>query len=70
MARWITQTLHVNKEAEIVLLGGKVIIQIADNQGWDGFATFEPKTPEDAASMSIALRIAAKRLDEIGKGMA
>lgn len=69
MARWIDQTLHVSDNAEIVLLPDKVIIQIANNLGWDGGATFEPKTREDANAMAIALRLAAKRLEEIGKGL-
>ena len=69
MARWIDQTLHVSDRAEIVLMGDQVVIQIADNQGWDGYATFRPEDAEDAASMSIALRLAAKRLEEIGKGL-
>ena len=69
MARWIEQTLHVSEQAEIVLLGDKVIIQLANNQGWDGAATFEPKDREDANGMAISLRLAAKRLEEIGKGL-
>ena len=69
MAHWIDQTLHVSDQAEIVLKSDRVIVQIADNQGWDGYATFRPVDAEDAASMSIALRLAAKRLEEIGKGM-
>jgi hypothetical protein len=70
MARWIPQTFHVSDKAEIVLLDGSVIIQIADNQGWGGAAVFEPKDREEANSMAISLRLAAKRLEEIGKEMA
>jgi hypothetical protein len=69
MARWIDQTLHVSPKAEIVLCENRVVIQIADNQGWDGYASFEPSSREDSASMSIALRLAAKRIEEIGKGL-
>ena len=69
MAHWIDQTLHVNDKAEIILKGDRVIVQIADNQGWDGYATFRPKDFNEAASMSIALRLAAKRVEDIGKGM-
>lgn len=69
MARWIDQTLHVSNNAEIVLRSGSVVIQIADNQGWDGYATFQPKTREDAASMALSLRLAAKHLEEVGKGI-
>lgn len=69
MARWIDQTLHVSQDAEIVLKAGSVVIQIADNQGWDGFATFYPKSREDAQSMALSLRLAAKHLEEVGKGL-
>jgi hypothetical protein len=67
MAHWIDQTLHVSDKAEIILMGDQVVIQIAENQGWDGYATFHPVDYEDAATMSIALRLAAKRIEEIGK---
>ena len=69
MARWIDQTLHVSRQAEIVLRDGSVLIQTADNQGWDGYATFTPTSQEDAATMALSLRLAAKHLEEIGKGM-
>lgn len=69
MARWIDQTLHVSEAAEIVLQSKSVTIQIADNQGWDGFATFAPKSSEDAVTMALSLRLAAKHLEEIGKGL-
>jgi hypothetical protein len=69
MARWIDQTLHVSDTAEIVLRSQSVLIQIADNQGWDGYATFTPKSLEDAATMALSLRLAAKHLEEIGKGL-
>ena len=69
MARWIDQTLHVSREAEIILREGSVVIQIGDNQGWDGYATFRPANQEDAATMALSLRLAAKHLEEIGKGL-
>jgi hypothetical protein len=69
MARWINQTFHVSKDAEIVLCEDLVIIQIADNQGWDGYATFEPKSEEDARTQALALRLAAKHIEDIGKGL-
>lgn len=69
MAQWINQTLHVCETAEIILAGDHVRIQIAPNQGWDGYAFFQPRNPEEAARMSIALRLAAKRLEDIGKGL-
>lgn len=67
MARWIDQTLHVSREAEIILREGSVVIQVADNQGWDGYATFRPSSREDAATMALSLRLAAKHLEEVGK---
>mgnify|MGYP003613120036 CR=1 FL=1 len=63
MARWIDQTLHVSDRAEIVLRSGSVKIQIAENQGWDGFAVFCPESQEDAATMALSLRLAAKHLE-------
>lgn len=69
MAQWINQTLHVSETAEIVLADDHVRIQIADNQGWNGYATFRPLDQDEAARMSIALRMAAKRVEEIGKGL-
>lgn len=69
MARWINQTLHVSQDAEIVLKENSVVVQIADNQGWDGFATFDPSSREEAATMALSLRLAAKHLEEIGKGL-
>lgn len=69
MAHWINQTLHVNQEAEILLMEYRVIIQTAGNQGWDGAAVFSPINRDDAFAQAIALRLAAKRLEEIGKAM-
>lgn len=69
MARWINQTLHVSGEAEIVLREDSVVVQIADNQGWGGFATFRPESQADVAAMCLSLRLACKRLEEIGKGL-
>ena len=69
MARWIDQTLHVSDQAEIILKSESVVIQIADNQGWDGRATFEPESQEDATTMALSLRLAAKHLEEIGKDL-
>jgi len=69
MARWINQTLHVSGQAEIILRDDSVLIQIADNQGWDGGATFKPESQEDAVTMALSLRLAAKHLEEIGKAL-
>jgi hypothetical protein len=69
MARWIPQTLHVSDEAEILLGAGGVWIGHSD-QETPSPATFDPKDREEANSMAIALRLAAKRLEEIGKEMA
>lgn len=66
MARWITQTYKVNDDAEIEVGAGEV---------WVGHPThpagaiFKPKDLADAMAMSIALRAAAKRLEEIGKAI-
>lgn len=69
MARWIPQTLHVSEDAAILLGGMGVWIGHPD-EGHPSPATFDPKDREEANSMAIALRLAAKRLEEIGKEMA
>lgn len=68
MAQWIRQTLHINDDAEIVL--GEIGVWIGNaDDGHPEPARFNPETREDAESMAIALRLAAKRLEEIGKGL-
>ena len=73
MARWISQTLHVSDTAEILLGQEGIWIGHPDRDDPDGPApepaTFDPKDREEANSMAIALRLAAKRLEEIGKGL-
>ena len=64
MARWITQTYRIDELSEIEISESGVVI--SDRSGL-GFATFEPKDLQDAMGMSIALRAAAKRLEDIGK---
>ena len=66
MARWITQTYKVNQDCEI---------EVSEADVWIGHpnqpagALFAPKDHQDAMAMSIALRAAAKRLEEIGKAL-
>ena len=70
MARWIDQTLHVNDDAEVSLLGDAVWIGKAEVEDrLPQPALFAPTTREDANAMAISLRMAAKRLEEIGKGL-
>jgi len=65
MALWITQTLDINARARIILESKYVTIgDVAQ-----GAAVFMPSTREEANSQAIALRLAAKRLEEIGKGL-
>jgi len=66
MARWITQTFSIDENAEIQLCGD--MVNISDSSGC-GLAVFKPKNLQDAMGMSIALRAAAKRLEDIGKGL-
>lgn len=66
MARWITQALHVSPVAEITLFEDWVKIGDPCDKGP---AFFEPETRDDANAMAIALRLAAKRLEDIGKGL-
>lgn len=71
MARWIPQTLHVSEKAEIILGQDGVWIGLGGNEDQlETSAVFEPQDREEANSMAIALRLAAKRLEEIGKGLA
>ncbi|MBA4274815.1 MAG: hypothetical protein C0436_04080 [Alphaproteobacteria bacterium] len=66
MARWITQTFSINTHAEIILNEDCVVI--GDPMELPS-AIFKPKDLQDAMGMSIALRAAAKRVEEIGKQM-
>lgn len=66
MARWITQTFTIDNNAEIVLHEDYVVI--SDPRELPS-AIFKPKDLQDAMGMSIALRAAAKRLEDIGKRM-
>lgn len=65
MARWITQTLSIHARAQIILESKFVTIGDVGN----GCAVFMPETREDANAQAIALRLAAKRLEDIGKGL-
>lgn len=65
MARWITQTLSINARAQVILEAG--FVTIGDVK--QGCAVFMPETRDDANSQAIALRLAAKRLEDIGKGL-
>lgn len=67
MARWITQTLDIDARARVTIESGFVVIGSAEDQ--PGPACFLPESREDANAMAIALRLAAKRLEEIGKGL-
>lgn len=70
MAQWIRQTLSVNEEVEIVLCDKSVIVGTPEGHfRKHGFAFFTPLTREEANAMSVSLRLAAKRLEEIGKGL-
>ena len=63
MARWITQTLSIHARAQIILESKFVTISDIGN----GCAVFMPETRDDANAQAIALRLAAKRLEDIGK---
>lgn len=66
MALWITQILDINARAKVILEAR--FVTIGDQQG-QGPAVFAPTSREEANSQAIALRLAAKRLEEIGKGL-
>ena len=65
MARWISQNLNINARAQINLEAQFVTVGDLKN----GPAVFMPETRDEAEGMAISLRLAAKRLEEIGKGM-
>ena len=65
MARWIPQTYHINPRAQIIL--EPQFVTIGDCKS--GPAVFLPESMDDAFAMAIALRQAAKHLEEIGKGL-
>lgn len=69
MARWIQQTLDINPRA-CITIGERRIWIGGSGQYENGEAIFEPKDLADAQAMSLALRMAAKRLEDIGKGLA
>jgi hypothetical protein len=70
MARWITQILHLHQELEIELTSDTVRIGVPDHlDGRGGTGVFKPSTRDEANQMSIALKMAAKRLEDIGKGL-
>lgn len=71
MARWIEQRLRINDQAQIDLMEDQVWIGSADDpkESSGCEAQFKPATREDANAMSIALKMAAKRLEDIGKGL-
>lgn len=64
MARWITQTYSIDEYSEIEVAEDCVVVS---RPGGKDFALFRPKDLQDAMGMSIALRAAAKRLEDIGK---
>lgn len=69
MARWINQTLNVNRFAQIILEPDQVLISGGDPEV-ETSACFHPVNRDDANAMAIALRLAAKRLEDIGKVLA
>lgn len=69
MARWIEQTLRVNDSATIVIQEDGVWIAQGLGESAYSPARFIPTSRDDANGMAIALRLAAKRLEDIGKGM-
>lgn len=70
MARWIDQTLKLDASVQIDLTSDYVWIgSPEDPDVLPGPAMFHPASREEANRMSIALKMAAKRLEDIGKGL-
>lgn len=68
MARWLDQVLHIDRDTSVFI--GDRHIWIGTPDGKQGPAILCPKDLADAQAMSLALRMAAKRLEEIGKQLA
>lgn len=68
MAEWIKQVFHVNG-CEISLEPD--MVRVKGNQGLDpyGGACLNPTHKEAAHELAMVLRKAARRLEEIGKGL-
>ncbi len=66
MARWITQTLSINEMIDVVLMHDSVKIGDPCDKGP---AWFQPQNRAEANQMSVALKMAAKRLEDIGKSL-
>lgn len=70
MALWINQTLHVSQDATVFLGEKGVHINNGDtDEDNERGGSFIPESRDQANGMAIALRLAAKRLEDIGKGM-
>ena len=68
MASWIMQTLRVTESTDVSLESNGVSIYWFYPEG-SYHIDFYPCCREEANHMSIALKLAAKRLEEVGKGL-
>lgn len=69
MALWINQTLHIGDNISIDISQDHVYIAGYQDEDGPYPAMLKPVSRHEANAMSIALRMAAKRLEEIGKGL-
>jgi len=73
MARWIKQTLSLDGGNIDVLLEHDFVCIGTPSEIWgeppEEALTFRPTSRDQANQMAIALRLAAKRLEDMGKGM-
>lgn len=73
MALWIEQTLKLKPGQEIYLGEEGVVISGPEEDGSGGeresSVAFAPNTRDEANRAAIALKVAARRLEEIGKGL-
>ena len=68
MASWIRQTLTVNESTDVSLESNGISIYWFCPEGDDFHIDFYPCCREEANRMAISLKLAAKRLEEVGKG--
>lgn len=63
---WVEHTLKVCDLGHLEIGEDYVLIGVPGRDYW---ATFKPKTRLEANRMAVALKLASKRLEEIGKGL-
>ena len=69
MDEWITKTLDLSEVQTTIVMDSEGVQIFYKRYGNDAHVFFDPKTRREANRMSIALRMASKHLEEVGKGL-